>query len=584
LNSKQPEELTEALPSPSPKQQRYIQHESLFLLVSSLNKAIYVLPLTASILTVLFWPHINHVILGSWLVAIYVLSFIRYKVHNKINQPKSLNHNYSRWLKYMLTLDVSGGILVGCTSVFLVSFPQELQLLLIIVVIAISMESVASQSAIKVSFFAFTAPLFSCFILGLVLVGSSIFYILSVFAVLHAFFLYGNFVAMHHHIKTNFTLTFSNQQLAKQLKQKNQALITSNEQVNAISQAKSKFIISMSQELRVPLKGMLNLLENIQKNQHDSEQLSSLAIARTTGVRLLNLLNDLMDVYRLERGKLTPKFTVFEVRQHFEDIVQLIIINAHAKGLGVSCTIDSNVPAKIESDPVRLSQITLNLLTNAIKFTEQGQIDLKISSQVHGNQMTLNISVSDSGIGIAQDDINMIFQPFIQGKSDVEIPGNGLGLGISRELCQLLDGQMAVHSILGTGSVFSVEIPVKINQQSGLPSITSKKIILLVEGHNQHKISIEHQLRFLNLPCKTATNAKEAMTTCAENRNKIAAVIIGHQPELQKKLLINLCNRLKLQSVELFEFSKGNTIDQSALNYPIKLAQLKHIINDVNKD
>lgn len=579
MNSKLPEETIATPPSPSPEQQAYIQHQSLMLLVSSLNKVIYVFPLTASILTVLFWPHTNHVMLGSWLVAIYVLSLVRNTVHKIILQQKNTTLNYSRWLKYMLILDVSGGVLTGFSSVFLASLPQEFQGLLIIVIIAISMESVAGQSAIKSSFIAFTLPLFSGFFFGLILLGSNIFYILSIFVVLHAFFLYGNFTAMHNHIKTNLTLTFSNQQLAKQLKQKNQDLVTSNEQVNATSQAKSKFIISMSQELRIPLQGMLKLLKSIQKNPHDPEHLRSLSIVRSSGVGLLNLLNDLKDVYRLEKGQLKPKVKVIEVRQHFEDLTHLLAVNAHAKGLKLFCTIDSKVPARIESDPVRLSQITLNFLANALKFTDQGQVELKITSQRHAEQAFLNIAVSDTGIGIDQDDMKMIFQPFIQGKSDAETLGNGLGLAISRELCQLLDGEMSAHSVAGKGSVFSFEIPIKISQQSELPVLYSKKSILLVEGENQHQISIEHQLRFLNLPYETVTNAKEAMATCAESRNKFSAVIIGHQPELQQKLLINLCQRLKLQTIELFEFGNDNNKEPLTLNYPVKLEQLKTTIN-----
>ncbi|MDX2369400.1 MAG: ATP-binding protein, partial [Colwellia sp.] len=364
-----------------------------------------------------------------------------------------------------------------------------------------------------------------------------------------------------------------------QLKHKNQDLVTSNEQVNAASQAKSKFIISMSQELRIPLQGMLKLLESVQKNPYEPEHLRSLSIVRSSGVGLLNLLNDLKDVYRLEQGQLKPKVKVFEVRQHFENLTHLLAVNAHVKGLKIFCTIDSKVPAKIESDPVRLSQITLNLLANALKFTDQGQVKLKISSQMHGEQAFLNIAVSDTGIGINQDDFKMIFQPFIQGKSDAETLGNGLGLTISRELCKLLDGEMSAHSVAGKGSVFSFEIPVKINQQSELPVLYSKKRVLLVEGDNQHKISIEHQLRFLNFPYETAINIKEAMATCAENRNKFSAVIIGHQSKLHQKLLTNLCQRLKLQTIELFEFGKGDNSEQLTLNYPVKLEQLKIAIN-----
>lgn len=581
MNSTLSENTKNSLLSSSEKQQAYFQHQSLMLLVSSLHKIVFIFPLTTSILTVLFWPYTNHIILGSWLASVYLLSFARYKVHEEIKQQKEENLNYQRWLKYMLVFDVIAGTLVGFSSLFLANLPQELQWLFVIVIIAISMESVAAQSAIKSSFLAFTLPLFAGFIFGLILLDSNIFYILSVFAVLHFFFLYGNFTAMHNHLKTNLALTFSNQQLAEQLKQKNQALVLSNEQVQATSQAKSKFIISMSQELRTPLQGMLNLLESAQKNPYDAKHLNSLSIARTSGVKLLTLLNDLMDVYRLEEGHLKPKVKEFDVRQHFEDLAHLMAINAHTKGLKLFCTIDSKVPARIKSDPVRLSQITLNLLANALKFTHEGQIELKVISTIRKEQTLIKISISDTGKGINQHEMNMLFQPFIQGKADAKTIGNGLGLAISRELCQLLNGEMSVQSIAEEGSIFSFEIPVQVSQKNYAPMPYKQKGILLVEGDSQHQVSIEQQLRFLNIPYEAATNIKEAMTTCAEKRNKFSAVIIGNQSKLQQKLLTNLCLRLKLPIIELFEFNEKTSNEQLVLNYPVKIEQLQTVIKSI---
>ena len=580
MNSTLPENAIDSLPVPSAKQQEHIKYQSLLLLVSNLNKIIYVFPLTATILTALFWSHVNQIILASWLGAVYILSIARKIVHSKINLQRSSSINYRFWVKHMLFLDVVTGSLVGFSSLFLTSLPQELQWLLVIVIIAISMESVAGQSAIKSSFIAFTLPLFSGFILGSVLVGNNVFYILSILALLHFFFLYGNFAAMHNHLKTNLTLTFSNKELAEQLKQKNQALEISNEQVNATSQAKSKFIISMSQELRTPLQGMLSLLENAQKNPYDPEHLNSLSIARLSGVKLLTLLNDLMDVYRLEEGQLKPKVKEFEVRQHFEDLAHLMTINANNKGLKLFCTIDSKVPAKIESDPVRLSQITLNLLANALKFTSEGQIELRVTSKMRGEQTYLKVSVSDTGKGISHHEMKMLFQPFIQGKADAKALGNGLGLAISRELCQLLNGEMSVQSAAEEGAIFSFKIPVQVKQKNEVTKFYNQKGILLVEGEHQHQTSIEQQLRFLNIPYEAATNIKEAMTTCAEKRNKFSAVIIGNQSKLQQKLLTNLCQRLKLPIIELFEFGKENKNEQLVLNYPVKVEELKTVIKN----
>jgi hypothetical protein len=345
--------------------------------------------------------------------------------------------------------------------------------------------------------------------------------------------------------------------------------------------AKSQFIAQLSHQLKDPLQGIIEKL-NIHEQPTNVTEIQTLVKAvQASGVSLLTLLNDLIDVHRLEKGLLAKIDQSIEVRKHFDDLAQLITLNAENKNLFFYCDIADDVPSNVISDPLRLSQITLNLLANAIKFTEKGEVGLSLTYQITNNEAWLTIRVIDTGQGIDEERQNYIFQHFVQGESSIDAVGNGLGLSISQELAKLLGGNISVISSPEKGSIFSCKVPVQVVAEKEMVAKYSKQKILLIEGNVRQRQAMVHQLNYLKKPFEMAENAKEAMAICASHNSKYQIVIIGHQDKLQQKLLLNLCARIKLPTLVLKSLSEKYPalgVNSNTLNYPIKLSDLVRVL------
>ncbi len=557
----------------------YIKEQSLRLVVANLKKVVYIFPLTMTVLASLFWPYIDGLVILIWLACVYGISAYRAWVHKQIENSVIKAENYALFLNKMLLLDFASGLILGASGYSLLFIPQELQWLLMLVFATISMNVVAAQSAIKISVLTFNIPLYISFILWLFIAGEQLNYILITLILLHALFLFGHFKALYQHITQGFKLTYHNKKLAYELVDKNQQLLLSNQQIKAASLAKSQFIAGIGQQLAVPLQGLLTQLDKSQQAFQLSDIKIQIKNAQTAGNALLSLLNDLLDVNRLEQGVIRAETELFEVRSHFENIAALVALSAEHKGLLLYCNIYANVPKYIESDALRLTQITLNLLTNAIKFTKQGEVGLTIFTQLVEGKMHLVIEVNDTGVGINDTLKQIIFQPFVHGESKVERVGNGLGLAISQALCQLLGGSIQLLSEENKGSIFSCYIPILSQKNEDITATSSQKV-LLIERHYKYKQSIINQLRYLKIPFDLVASAKEAMPICA-NQDKYQAVIIGEQEKLQQKLLINLCQRIKLKAIVLTPVSQLDRFkdDVIQLHYPLKTDDLVHALS-----
>lgn len=553
----------------------YIKKQSLQLVVDNLKKVIYIFPLTMTVLASLFWSYVDLFILLFWLMGIYGISIYRAVVHKQIENSVIKPQSFSLFLKKILWLDFASGLALGLSGYFLLFIPQQLQWLLILVFATISMNVVAAQSALPKSVIAFNFPLYVNFIIWLILAGEPLSYILVALVLLHALFLFGHFKTLHKHIIQGFKLTYHNKKLAYELVDKNQQLLLSNQQIKAASLAKSQFIAGISQQLVMPLEGVLTQLEKSQQAFQLSEIKVQIKNAQIAGNRLVNLLNDLLDVNRLEQGVISAQMALFDVREHFENIASLVALSAEHKGLTLYCNIHAHVPQYIESDALRLTQITLNLLTNAIKFTQQGEVGLTIYTELRENKQYLVIEVHDTGIGIDEKLQQIIFQPFVHGEAKVERIGNGLGLAINQELCQLLGGSITLLSKINKGSVFSCHIPIVTSQNKPMVTVRVTQKILLIERQYKHKQSLINQLRYLKVPFDLVNSAKEAMPLCA-NQNKYQAVIIGEQEKLPQKLLLNLCKRIKLKAIVLTPISQVNQFSDEViqLHYPVKTQEL----------
>lgn len=514
-----------------------VQQTQISRLIQSSAAGNIIAYVMAIIWVALLWGELPPQVLVVWLLAMGVLFLFRASIHyfnlyktSRAGIPIEL---VRRW--YLLAVMFTG-VGWGVTSILMFPNSQLEQIVLAFILIGVSASGIMYAHVAWV-YYAYVGFVLLPLILRLSSVGGEVYYSLSAMT---ALFLGVMMLAVHKMQQSSMAaleLSYKNEELIKDLevlnhslseeieyvKQVETELVEARDHAEKMSQAKGRFLANMSHEIRTPMNGVLGTLQLLETSELTVAQREYVSTAHKSADALLSILNDILDLSKIEAGKLGIESIHFDLRDLMADIVDLQSHRAEQKKIQLITDVDPKLANTVVGDPVRVRQILVNLLSNAIKFTEVGEVRLRLRVLTQmDNEAILRIEVSDTGVGIDKATQKKLFTAFTQadGSTTRKYGGTGLGLAIVKQLVHLMSGQLGVESVLRKGSTFWFEIPVgvatadvekPVQREQQITALPVGARILLAEDNPVNQMVARKMLEQFGMQVVVVDNGNKAL-------------------------------------------------------------------------
>ncbi|WP_367757510.1 ATP-binding protein [Flavobacterium sp. WC2430] len=314
------------------------------------------------------------------------------------------------------------------------------------------------------------------------------------------------------------------------LKEKNNELLIEKEKTEKASKARSEFLSTVSHELRTPLNAINGITHLLLEENPKKSQLHYLSSLKFSGNYLATFINEILEINKIDSNKVEIEYINFNIKNLLEDIKNSLKGLAKSNNIDFTLEIDSNIPDNLIGDPTKLSQIFMNLINNALKFTKDGKVNVSAKmTSLENKNAVLCFKITDTGIGIPKDKQKTVFESFSQGSVEInrKYGGTGLGLTIVKKLIKILGGQIKLESELGKGSKFSFDLSFKVDDQQ-LPVVEKQKMyediifkdknILLVEDNKINQMITQKMLEYKGVICKIIDNGEDAIESVKNNQ------------------------------------------------------------------